>query len=143
MTGKNLAHAAIFALEVALVWLGTSLLYRPPSLRVTLATAAGILFAVPIDFAAGNLLSIYSPTRVEAYGFGRQRASLLTVLASIGIRGVLFGGAGLMLLLSRLYGNVWIVLPPALSSLAYVLVLKRIDGIALHQRENIISQLGP
>jgi len=30
MTGKNLAHAAIFALEVALVWLGTSLLYRPP-----------------------------------------------------------------------------------------------------------------
>ena len=53
-----------------------------------------------------------------------------------------FGGAGLMLLLSRLYGNVWIVLPTALSSVAYVLVLKRIDGIALHQRENIISQLG-
>ena len=109
MTGKNLAHAAIFALEVALVWLGTSLLYRPPSLRVTLATAAGILFVVPIDLAAGNLFSIYSPTRVEVYGFGRQRASLTTVLASIGIRGVLFGGAALMLLLSRLYRNVWIV----------------------------------
>jgi ABC-2 type transport system permease protein len=148
MTGKNLAHAAIFALEVALVWLGTSLLYRPPSLRVTLATAAGILFVVPIDLAAGNLFSIYSPTRVEVYGFGRQRASLTTVLASIAIRGVLFGGAALMLLLSRLYGNVWIVvsifvLPAALSCLAYVLALKRIDGMALHQRENIISQLGP
>lgn len=142
MTGKNLAHTAIFALQVALVWLATSLLYRPPSLRITLATAAAILFAVPIDFAAGNLLSIYSPTRVEVYGFGGQRASLLTVLASFGIRGVLFGGAGLILVLSRLYGNIWIVLPPTLSCVAYVLALKCIDGIALHQREHIISQLG-
>ncbi|MGH9502131.1 MAG: hypothetical protein ACRD20_04700 [Terriglobales bacterium] len=142
MTGKNLAHAAIFALQVALVWLATSLLYRPPSLRTTLATAAAILFAVPIDFAAGNLLSIYSPTSVEVYGFGGQRASLLTVLASLGIRGVLFGGAGLILVLSRLYGNIWIVLPPTLSCVAYVLALKCIDRIAVQQKEHIISQLG-
>jgi ABC-2 type transport system permease protein len=148
MAGKNLAHAAIFALEVALVWLGTSLLYRPPSLRVTLATAAGILFAVPIDFAAGNLFSIYFPTRVEVYGFGRQRASLTTVLASFCIRGVLFGGVALILLLSRQYGKFWIVvsiflLPALLSCLAYALALKHIDGMALHHRENLISQLGP
>jgi ABC-2 type transport system permease protein len=141
MAGKNLAHAVIFALEVALVWVGTTLLYRAPSLRVTLATFAAILFAVPIDFAAGNILSIYSPTKVEVYGFGRQRASLTTVLASFGIRGVLFGGAGLMLLLSRLYGNIWIVLSPTLSCLAYVLALKCVNGIGLHQREHIISQL--
>ena len=32
MLGKNLAHLAVFALEVVLVWLGTCLLYRPPSL---------------------------------------------------------------------------------------------------------------
>jgi ABC-2 type transport system permease protein len=142
VAGKNLAHAIIFSLEVALVWLGTSLLYRPPSLRVTVATAACILFAVPIDFAVGNLLSIYSPTQVEVYGFGRQRASLTTVLASLGIRGLLFGGAGLMLLLSRLYGTIWILLPPALSCVAYVFVLERLNGIALRQRENIISRLG-
>lgn len=141
MIGKNLAHAAILALQVALVWLATSLLYCPPSLRITMATASSILFAVPIDFAAGNLLSIYSPTSVGVYGFGGQRASLLTLLASLGIRGVLFGGAGLILVLSRLYGNIWIVLPPTLSCLAYVLALKCIDGIALHQREHIISQL--
>jgi len=140
--GKNLAHATIFTLEVALVWLGTSLLYRPPSLRGTLATAACILFTVPIDFAVGNFFSIYSPTRVEVYGFGRQRASLTTVLASFGIRGLLFGGAGLMLVLSRLYGTIWIVLPPALSCLVYVSALERIDEVALHQRENIISQVG-
>src|SRR6202142_4223314 len=38
MLGKNLAHTAVFAVEVGLVWLGTSLLYRPPSIGVTLAT---------------------------------------------------------------------------------------------------------
>src|SRR6185436_14635741 len=84
-------------LEVGLVWLGTCLLYRLPSLGVTIATLAGILFVVPIDLAAGNLFSIYSPTRIEAGVFGRQRASLTTVLASFAIRGVLFGVGALML----------------------------------------------
>jgi hypothetical protein len=97
MLGKNLTHSAIFALEVVLVWVGTSLLYRPPSIQVTLATLAGILFALPIDLAAGNLFSIYSPTKIEAGVFGRQRASLTTVMASFGIRTVLFGGVALML----------------------------------------------
>jgi ABC-2 type transport system permease protein len=146
MTGKNLAHAAIFALEVVLVWLGTSLLYRPPSIRVTLATVAGILFALPIDFAAGNLFSIYSPTRIEAGVFGRQRASLTTVLASFGIRGALFGGAALMMWFSRHYGNSWIVipvflLPAVLAGAAYTIALNRVDKIALNHRDNFISQL--
>jgi len=146
MTGKNLAHAAIFTLEVVLVWLGTSLLYRPPSIRVTLATVAGILFALPIDLAAGNLFSIYSPTKIEAGVFGRQRASLTTVLASFGIRGALFGGAALMLWLSRVYGSSWIVvpvllLPAVLAGAAYSIALNHVDKIALNHRDNFISQL--
>ncbi len=147
MTGKNLAHAAIFALEVVLVWLGTTLLYRPPSIRVTMATLAAILFALPLDFAAGNLFSIYSPTRVEAGVFGRQRASLTTVLASFGVRGALFVGAALMLWQFRHNGNSWIVIPvfllPALlAGAVYAFHLTRIDRMALEHRENLISQLG-
>ncbi len=147
MVGKNLAHAAIFAWEVLLVWLGTSLLYRPPSIGVTLATFAGILFALPIDFAAGNLFSIYSPSRIEAGVFGRQRASLTTVMASFGIRGILFGGAALMLTLSRHYENSWIIvpvflLPAALACAVYILALNRVDRMALDHRENLFAQLG-
>jgi ABC-2 type transport system permease protein len=146
MAGKNLAHAAIFALEVVLVWMGTSLLYRPPSIRVTLATVAGILFALPIDLAAGNLFSIYSPTKIEAGVFGRQRASLTTVTASFGIRGLLFGGAALMMWFSGHYGSSWIgvpvlLLPAMLAVLAYGLALNRVDKIALNHRDNFISQL--
>ena len=147
MAGKNLAHSAVFALEVVLVWLGTCLLYRPPSVEVTVATVAGILFTVPIDFAAGNLFSIYSPTRVEAGVFGRQRASLTTVLASFGIRGALFGVGAAVLWLSRHYGNSWkeiliFLLPALFAFTAYALALNRVDRIALDNRENLISQLG-
>jgi ABC-2 type transport system permease protein len=144
--GKNLAHAAVFALEVALVWLGTCLLYRLPSLAVTMATLAGILFVVPIDLAAGNLFSIYSPTRIEAGVFGRQRASLTTVLASFAVRGALFGVGALMLWFSRAYEHSWVELmvlwlPAAFAFTVYAFVLDRVDGIALGHRENLISSL--
>ncbi len=147
MVGKNLAHAAVFTLEVVLVWLGTSVLYGPPSIKVTLATLAGILFFVPLDLAAGNLFSIYSPTRVEAGVFGRQRASLTTVLASFGIRGALFGAGALVLWLARQAADSWMtilifLLPATLAFTGYALALDRIDGMALHHRENLISQLG-
>jgi ABC-2 type transport system permease protein len=148
MLGKNLAHTAIFAVEVLLVWMGTSLLYRPPSMGVTLATLGGILFVLPIDLAAGNLFSIYSPSRVEAGVFGRQRASLTTVLSSFAIRGGLFGAGAAMLWLARSSGNSRIellifLLPAALAFATYVAVLDRTDGMALKHRENLISNLGP
>lgn len=144
--GKNLAHAAVFALEVGLVWLGTCLLYRLPSLGVSMATLAGILFVVPIDLAAGNLFSIYSPARIEAGVFGRQRASLTTVLASFAVRGALFGVGGLMLWFSRTFENSWVELlvlwlPAVFAFSVYAFVLDRVDGIALGHRENLISNL--
>ncbi len=147
MMGKNLAHLSVFALEVVLVWLGTSLIYRPPAIGVTLATLAAILFVVPIDLAAGNLFSIYSPSRIDAGVFGRQRASLTTVLASFGIRGALFGVGAAMLWLSRVYRNSWMelpifLLPAVLAFAAYIVALDRVDGIALNHRENLISNLG-
>lgn len=147
MMGKNLAHSAIFVLEVLVVWLGACLLYRPPSLEMTLATWAGILFALPIDLAAGNLFSIYSPSRIEAGVFGRQRASLTTVLASFAIRGVLFCGGALMFWLSRRYGNLWaevliFLLPVGFAFLTYALALNHVDVMALDHRENLIAQLG-
>jgi ABC-2 type transport system permease protein len=147
MLGKNLAHAAVFAVEVFLVWAGTCLLYRPPSPGVMLATLAGILFVLPLDLAAGNLFSIYSPSRVEAGVFGRQRASLTTVLASFVIRGVLFGSGAIMLWFARGYANSWtelliFLLPAAFGVSLYLFTLDRVDGMALNHRENLISNLG-
>jgi hypothetical protein len=58
-----------------------------PILAVTIATFAGLLFAAPLNFAAGNLLSIYSPKKRDFATFGRQNASQTTVLASLGRAG--------------------------------------------------------
>jgi ABC-2 type transport system permease protein len=147
LAGKNLAHAAIFILEVVLLWLGTCLIYRTPPLPVTLATIACMLFVVPIDLAAGNLLSLYCPTRIEAGVFGRQRASLTTVLTSFAVRGVLFSAAVLLFWLSRQLKDTWMAIavclgPAVLAWSVYAFGLSRTDQMALDHRENLIAQLG-
>ena len=95
----------------------------------------------------GNLFSLYSPSRVEAGVFGRQRASLTTVLASFAIRGALFGTSAVMFWLSSGSGNSWMdlpifLLPAGLAFAVYVFTLDRVDSIALDHRENLISNLG-
>lgn len=144
--GKNLAHMAVYAFEVALLWVAVSLLYRPPSLSITVATLAGILFVLPVDLAAGNLLSIYSPTRMEYGKFGRQRASKMTILAGFAIRILTFGVGATVLVLSRRYGNPWLAAPVflVLAGLAFALygyILNRVDRAALDHRETLISEL--
>jgi ABC-2 type transport system permease protein len=129
-----------------LVWLGVTFMYGRPSLAMTVVASAGLLFAAPVNFIGGNLLSIYSPKKVDYGTFGRQRASQLTVLASFGIQIVIFGvGAGTVLL-SKLYGNIWIAVPVFLglavvAFAGYFLVLKQVDNIALGRRETLVAEL--
>ena len=84
--GKNLSHAAILAANAVFAWIAVSYLYGSPHLAVTVATIAGLLFAAPLNFTAGNLLSIYSPKKRDFSTFGRQNVSQTTVLASFGMQ---------------------------------------------------------
>ena len=76
---KNLTHAGILVANTAFAWIAVSYLYGPPHLAVTIATLAGLLFAAPLNFAAGNLLSIYAPKKRDFSTFGRQNVSQTTV----------------------------------------------------------------
>ena len=89
--GKNLTHASILVANTALAWIAVSYFYGTPHLAVTIATVAGLLFAAPLNFAAGNLLSIYSPKKRDFATFGRQNVSQTTVLASFGLQIVIVG----------------------------------------------------
>ena len=62
---KNLTHAGILAVEITCGMDAVSFLYGPPALDVTIASLAGLLFAAPLNFSAGNLLSIYSPKKLD------------------------------------------------------------------------------
>ena len=141
---KNLVHGGVLALEMFLVFLATYLMYGRPAPDVVAATLIGVLFAIPLDFSVGNLLSLYSPKKYDYGAFGRQRAPGLTVLASFGVQALTIGVGVVVVLIARHYGTLWlaavIFAVLALASWAlYRAVLGRVDGIAASKRESLIS----
>jgi len=146
MVGKNVAHMGILALELVALCIGVSLLFHPPTAAALLLTLSGLLFAAPVNLAAGNLLSLYSPKKTEFGTFGRQRASQTTVLASFAIQGLVFGVAALTLLTARHYGRRWLSVVAffALAVIAfamYFFVLTRVDRVAARRREVLATEL--
>ena len=144
--GKNLAHMAVLAAEVLVLGVGVSLLFRPPSLLALATTVAGLLFAAPLNLAAGNLLSLYSPKKIEVATFGRQRASQLTVLASFILQILIFGVGALTIFAARHYASPWlaVILFLALAAISftiYGLVLTHIDPLAQRRREILTTEL--
>jgi ABC-2 type transport system permease protein len=143
---KNLAHAGILVFDIALSWLVVNYLYGRPMLDITIATLAGLLFAAPLNFTAGNLLSLYSPKKLDFSTFGRQRASQLTVLVSLGVQIVVAGIAVGTFVIARQRQNFWIA-AVAFAALAvisfsiYGVVLRHLDRIALLRREALIAEL--
>jgi ABC-2 type transport system permease protein len=143
---KNLTHTTILVLEMAFAWVAVTYLYGPPAPGIALATLAGLLFAAPVNLAAGNLLSIYSPKKLDYSTFGRQRASQTTVLVSLLVQIVVVGLGVIAFLVARSYGRFWIASAiflalAAISVTAYVIVLKKMDRIAEQRRETLISEL--
>jgi ABC-2 type transport system permease protein len=144
--GKNLTHAAILAVETIVAWMGVSYLYGRPTLNVTIATLAGLLFAAPLNFSVGNLLSIYSPKKLDYSTFGRQRASQVTVLISLGLQIVVVGIGTTVFWVARHYGNFWIatvilLLLAGISLSGYAMILGRMDRIAQERRETLVAEL--
>jgi ABC-2 type transport system permease protein len=146
LMGKNLAHSLVMVIETILVWLVVCLVYRPPSAAMTLATICGLAFAVLVTLSAGDLMSLYSPKKIDYAVFGRQRASGATAFASIGIQAAVLGLCALGLMVGRAYGRIWIatlifLFLTAIAAVAYVTVLNRVDAAALKRRESIIAEL--
>jgi ABC-2 type transport system permease protein len=143
---KNLTHAAILAIEILVAWISVSFLYGPPALDVTIASLAGLLFAAPINFSAGNLLSILSPKKLDYSSFGRQRASQVTVLISLGVQIFVVGVGAASFWIAKSYGNFWIatlilLVLSGISLSAYWMILNRMDGLALQRRETLVAEL--
>ena len=143
---KNLTHAGILVANTVFAWIAVSYLYGPPHIAVTIATLAGLLFAAPLNFAAGNLLSIYVPRKRDFSTFGRQNVSQTTVLASFGVQIVTVGLGVAAFTIARLYNNLWLatilfLVFAAISIPLYIVVLRRLDGIALQRRESLVAEL--
>jgi ABC-2 type transport system permease protein len=143
---KNLTHACILVLETALSWIAVTVFYGPPALAVTVASLTGLLFAAPINFTAGNLLSIYSPKKLDYATFGRQRASQTTVLLSLLLQVMVVAIGVAIFVFGKHFGSFWIstaifVLLAVVTCTIYVLVLRAFDRIALDRRETLMAEL--
>jgi len=143
---KNLTHASILVANTAFAWIAVSYLYGAPHLAVSVATFAGLLFAAPLNFTAGNLLSIYAPKKRDFSAFGRQNVSQTTVLASFGVQIVIVGLGVAAFTIARLYKNLWLatllfLVLAAMSIPVYLLVLRRLNSIALQRRETLVAEL--
>jgi ABC-2 type transport system permease protein len=143
---KNLAHMTIVAAEVFFLWLGVRIIYQPPPVAVVALTFSWYLFAAPINFTAGDLLSLYSPKRIDYATFGRQRASASTVFVSLGVQLLVTGTGALVVFLAMHYADLWIanlvLLALSIPSIAgYVFLLSRIDRIAMERREVLATEL--
>lgn len=146
MAGKNLAQLAVLAAEVAVLWFGVTAIYEPPPLAALALTFAWYLVAAPLNFSAGNLLSVYAPKRIDYSTFGRQRASESAIFASLAVQFTGMGIGVLAIFLGYHYGSLWIatLLLLALgipSLIAYLVLLGRMERIALSHREVLATEL--
>lgn len=146
MLGKNLAQSVVALAETLVVWSAVSLLAAPPAWSAVAGTFAALLFALLANFAAGNLLSLYFPRRLEFGAFRGQRNAGITVFASLAIQGLVLGLAGFIFFLMRLGQYLWLALLAfaALASGAtkfYLWALNRCDQIASARREVLTDEL--
>lgn len=143
---KNLTHAVVLLFNTAFAWIAVTYLYGAPHLAVAMATLAGLVFAAPLNFAAGNLLSLYAPKKRDFSTFGRQNVSQTTVLVSFGMQIVIVGLGAAVFTIARLYENLWIATGlflalAAISIPAYVVILRRLDAVAVERRETLLAEL--
>ena len=143
---KNLTHAGILAAETLVAWLAVSFLYGPPAFSVTIASLAGLLFAAPLNFSVGNLLSIYAPKKVDYSSFRNQKPSQMSVLISLGVQMFVVGVGALVFWIARHYGNFWIatlilLMLAGISLTGYRIVLDRMDSLALERQDTVVAEL--
>jgi len=144
--GKNLAYGAILVAISTLALTAVTFFYGVPTPAVVVGTLAGILFAAPLNFTAGNLLSIYVPRKRDFSTFGRQNVSQITVLISLGVQIVIVAVGAAAFAVARFYQNLWIASLVFLGLAAvtiplYLMVLRRQDAIAVERRETLLAEL--
>ncbi len=110
------------------------------------ATAAWVLFALPTNLAAGNLLSLTMPYRVNLGRISRQRGSQASALVSMLIQAVVMGCGAAVLELCIYFDKRWLAAPVLLvlagvALVAWMRVMRSTDALANRNRENLIATL--
>jgi ABC-2 type transport system permease protein len=144
--GKNFFHLLLFLLEAILISALVIFRLGLPAPAIAAATVAWLLFAVPANFAIGNLLSINMPYRVNMSRIRRETGALgnglLSMLTQFGILAV---GAA-VLVPCGLFGHNWWATPILLvlavvALFVYLRVLGNVDRMVQSRMESLTLEI--
>jgi ABC-2 type transport system permease protein len=146
MVAKNLLHTMVLVAEIIVVFVLVRFVSGPIPLVEVELTLAGALWVLLVNLAAGNLLSLYFPTKLKPGRIQRQQRSGIAVVASIGVQVFVLGLTAGLYFLSRWAGNLaWCGIGfiglAGLAWLTYRHVLNLISGIAWKRREALLAEL--
>lgn len=146
LLSKNLLHGLLISIEILLVSILVSFLTGPPPLLTVVLTLAGSLFVILLNFAAGNLLSLYFPRRLQFGTMRRQNQSGVAALTMFLVPGTAMGVATGVYGLCRWAGHAeWAVLAllglAGVSFVVYQRALAASTAIAARKRDVIMEEL--
>jgi ABC-2 type transport system permease protein len=146
LLAKNLFHALLYGsiAVVAAIFAASRLGWPDGFLLAT--TAAWLLFALPANLAAGNLLSLTMPYRMNLGRLSRQRGSQASALISMLVQlGVIATGLAVFELCAFI-GRIWLaplvfLLLSAAMIFIWMEVLRRSDSLAERNKDVLIGAL--
>jgi ABC-2 type transport system permease protein len=146
MLAKNVVHLVLFAVELAIVCTIVVFRFGLPDTQMLAATFCWLLFALPVQLAAGNALSITMGYRMTLTRMSREQGATGNGLLSLLIQLLVFAtGAGVYFALlhfgeAQLAAPVFLVLAVG-GATAWVRGLKNADAMAARRRETLIESL--
>jgi ABC-2 type transport system permease protein len=146
MLAKNALQTALFCVELALVATVAVFRFGPPSPALGIATLCWVLFALPANLAAGNILSITLAYRMTLTRLSREQGSVGNGLLSLLIQLAIFAvGAAVYLPMAlrhheKLAAPVLLVLAAG-SVWMWLRGLANVEAMANRRRETLIGTL--
>jgi ABC-2 type transport system permease protein len=146
LLAKNLLHGTLYGVVAVLAGVLAALRLGEPDFALLATTAAWVLFALPINLAAGNVLSLTMPYRVNLGRISRQRGSQASALVSMLVQALVIGCGVAILEVCTYFEKRWLAAPCLLvlagvALMVWTRVLGNADALANRNRENLIAML--
>lgn len=146
LLAKNLFQSLLYGAMALAAGVLACLRIGWPSAALAVSTLAWVLFALPANLAAGDVLSLTLPYRVNLGRIGRQSGSQGNALASMLIQSILLGIGAAVIEASGYFHSPWmaplILLALALvATLVLVQILRNSDAMANRRRDLLIDKL--
>jgi ABC-2 type transport system permease protein len=144
--GKNFLHLLIFIVEAVVIAAIVVFRFGAPAASIAVATLAWLLFAVPANFAAGNLLSVRMPYRVNLARIRRESGALGNGLTSLAVQLAILAVGAVVLGPCTFLGHPWLATPiflalAAVAVVTYARVLAGVDRMVYARMESLTSEV--